>query len=375
MSKLLYFFYGSVFLQHLAYGVSIPVLIIWQFQNGLSFTQIGLLQSIGFAVVILSEIPSSYMADSIGRRFTSLIGLIFSLISFGILLFAHDFFTFAFSQIFLSLGLAFLSGTEETLLHDAVGEGDSKLTHYLGLMSVYDEMGTIVGMFSSTLFISFFDVSSSFLVGFIALLCAIVLIFFVKMPPVSLIDHDIQKKARLPFFGLSLIFIFLVFAFMAERGQMVFQSIFHIHGLNLENFGIIYVFAKIFSILGSSISHPLEKRFSSQMIFYFSAVAQMVAFGILLLQSIWIAIAALAIFSFAENIFRNVQKSLVLKLSNRNRRATNLSFISFSSSIFLILFQPLLGFSLDTGLLYAVILLIALKFLAFFLLFIKVRIL
>lgn len=364
MYKQLYPFYGSIFFQHLAYGLLIPVLIIWQHQNGLSFVEIGLIQSIGFALILISEVPSSYFADHVGKKSTSLIGLLFALLSFFVLTQATAFLMFAIAQALLSLGLSFLSGTEEALLHDIVHNKESRLTHYLGRMSISDEMGTIVGMLISSILITQIGVVSSFKAGIVSILVAFLLLLPIQAKTKSATEVENHKKLSAKNLTFGLFLFVLAFSFMAERGQMLFQNRFDEFGISLGSFGLVYVFAKLFSILGSSVSHSLEEKLKSNSVFLLSALLQIIAFVLLLSLSKWVAIVALGIFFFAENIFRNVQKSVVLKNVDHNKRATALSLVSFSSSIFLIVFQPVLGLGLDVKFFYAVMAATGLKLIA-----------
>ncbi len=94
MRKNLSFFYNSIFFQHFAYGIIIPTLIIWQNKSGLSFSEIALIQSVGLIFLMLTEVPSSFLADKIGRKITLMIGLLTTMLAFVFLIFASDFISF-----------------------------------------------------------------------------------------------------------------------------------------------------------------------------------------------------------------------------------------------------------------------------------------
>ncbi|MFA5821110.1 MAG: MFS transporter, partial [Candidatus Gracilibacteria bacterium] len=261
MKKNLLLFYNSVFFQHFAYGIIIPTLIIWQNKNGLSFSEIALIQGVGLAFLMLVEVPSSFFADKIGRKITIITGLLITLFAFIFLIFASDFTFFLLFQIFFSVGLAFLSGTEEAFLHDIVSD-KKMLTHYLGSMSVSDELGTILGMLMSSLLISLDDITLSFKVALIALSAAFFLMVMIKAErsnPNEKIYPD-ANPSKFLFANISailLIFI-LMLGLFSERGEMIYQYAFNGLGVRLESLGFIYIVAKIFSIIGSRLSGFIE---------------------------------------------------------------------------------------------------------------------
>lgn len=365
MKNKLKIFYSSVFFQHLAYGIIIPTLIIWQNRNGLSFSQIALIQSIGLVFLMLAEVPSSYFADKWGRKITIILGLVSSLFAFSFLVSSKDFVGFLVFQSFFSIGLAMLSGTEEALLDDLV-DNKKMLTHHLGSMSISDELGTIVGLLISSIAIKYVDIIFSFQIGFLALLISLLLICFINTKKYShkadLIDTQNAPTILLfKKFGLTSLLLVIAFGLFSERGEMLFQNQFNLLDLNLENLGIIYILGKMFSIFGSKLSHILEVKLKTFSVLIFSATLQIMAFILLISESRIIAITALCIFFFSENIFRNVRSSFIIKNSPESQRATNLSLVSFGSSIILIFSKLIVGWSIDQSILYAIAFVILLK--------------
>jgi MFS family permease len=370
MKNKLWLFYSSIFFQHFAYGIIIPTLIIWQHRNGLSFSQIAIIQSIGLLLLMITEIPSSFFADKIGRKITLISGLITTLFAFIFLIFSKEFTGFLLFQIFFSIGLALLSGTEEAFLDDIIKNNKNRLTHYLGSMSISDELGTIIGMLISSIVIKYFDITASFKVAFLAILFSLCFIFFINLKSNSLHSSS-ASDSRTHLFSAITITVFLIimaFSFFSERGEMIYQNRFNGLGMNLESLGLIYVAGKVFSIIGSRLSHFLELKVKTHFSLILSGSLQIIAFILLLSASKLIAIVSLCIFFFSENIFRNIKSSFILKNSPHSRRATNLSLVSFGTSIILIFSKLTIGWTLDIRFLYAIIFVVILKIIAIFLL-------
>ena len=365
-------FLASIFLQHFALGLIIPIIVVWQHSYGLSFTEIGFIQGIGFLVIILGEIPSSFVADIFGKKKTLMFGLTILALSFILLIFAYTFFQFLLVEVFQKLALAMLSGTEESYFHDLSLGGKKETTKLIGKMSIADETGTIAGMGALSLVTRIASIQHAFIIGFISVLLSLILVGTIKAQSNEcLIDvkRDLRNILRLPRKILWIITIaLLVSAFLALRGEIVFQASLKQVGLAIGTFGIVYMIAKLFSVLGSFLAHIMEDAWSTYSVVQIAIVLQVIGF-LALLPEIWLSrILGLSLFFFAENVLRNVRSSFILCNVPSHLKTTALSMVSISTSVVLLFFQPAVGYFTDQKLVYAVILLISVKGLAIFLL-------
>ena len=101
-------------------------LVFWQaiwflfFQNRLSAAEAILLYAIYDIGTTVLEVPSGYMSDRIGRRFTLIMSGLAGLIGATLLCFGNGFYVFALAQIFLGASTAFNSGTDSSLLFESL---------------------------------------------------------------------------------------------------------------------------------------------------------------------------------------------------------------------------------------------------------------
>lgn len=80
----------------------------------------GKIQSIYYLTTVALEVPSGVVADRLGRRWTLAIGALGAALgSFGCAM-AHDFMTFACSEVLFAVGTAFISGADSALLYDSL---------------------------------------------------------------------------------------------------------------------------------------------------------------------------------------------------------------------------------------------------------------
>ncbi len=82
--------------------------------------QIGFYTGLGYLASFLLEIPSSYMADTIGHKKTLIMAKILMIASMLCFIFANGFIIFALGSVFISASFAFTSGTESAFMHNTL---------------------------------------------------------------------------------------------------------------------------------------------------------------------------------------------------------------------------------------------------------------
>lgn len=101
-------------------------LVFWQavwflfFQSRLSAAEAILLYAVYDIGTTALEVPSGYMSDRIGRRFTLIASGVASLLGAALLTFGDGFAVFAIAQICLGAATAFNSGTDSALLFESL---------------------------------------------------------------------------------------------------------------------------------------------------------------------------------------------------------------------------------------------------------------
>lgn len=114
-----------------------PVVIPFFQENGLDMQQILFLQAAFSISLILFEVPSGYIADVIGRKFTLVIGNIIVTIAFAFYAYAYSFNNFIIVEILLGVGTSLISGADSALLYDTLLELKKEETYakYAGRLS------------------------------------------------------------------------------------------------------------------------------------------------------------------------------------------------------------------------------------------------
>lgn len=103
-------------------------LLFWQstwflfFQSELSAAQAILIYVFFEISTTIFEVPSGYLSDLVGRRFTLILSGLAGLTSALMQWFGGDFWVFAIAQIALGAHMAFASGTDSALLFESLAE-------------------------------------------------------------------------------------------------------------------------------------------------------------------------------------------------------------------------------------------------------------
>lgn len=119
-------------------------IILFFIDAGLSFFSIGLLYAVREIFINVFELPTGFIADSLGRRKAMLMAFSSYLASFVIFFLFQDFWLFAIAMIFFASGEAFRSGTHKAMILDYLKrKGIEKLkVEYYGRTRSASQLGS-----------------------------------------------------------------------------------------------------------------------------------------------------------------------------------------------------------------------------------------
>lgn len=111
-----------------------PIMFLFFLAQGLSFTQIVILEAIYNLTTVVGEVPTGYVGDRVGRRTSLLIGtglITVTLVGIGL---AGSFLTLAGLYFFWSMGYNFRSGSEDAWLYDTLTDqlSEGRFAHVRG---------------------------------------------------------------------------------------------------------------------------------------------------------------------------------------------------------------------------------------------------
>jgi len=93
-------------------------LLLFFLENGISYSEIGVLYALREISINIFEIPSGLLADTYGRKNTLLLAFLSYIISFILFYFSTDFYWLLLAMLLFGIGDAFRSGTHKGMIMD-----------------------------------------------------------------------------------------------------------------------------------------------------------------------------------------------------------------------------------------------------------------
>ena len=325
------------------------------------------------AGMLIFEIPTGVVADTVGRRASYLIGTVTlagsTALYWMLWVWESPFWAWAIVSVLLGLGFTFFSGAVDAWLVDAL-----KATGYHGSLETVFGRAQIVGGIAM--------LAGSVLGGVIAQLtdlgvpflirAAILMVMFVVA---ALLMHDVgftPERGENPLQATRTVFrasvkyglgnppvrwLMLASPFTAGVGIYVFYAL-QPYLLELwgdeEAYTVAGLAAALLSgasILGGALAPWVRKLFRhrTSSILLAAVSSAIVLLGLGLVRNFWVAIALVAVWGIASAIDDPVHRAYLNDMIPSKQRATVLSFDSLMGSGGGVVFQPVLGRVADVG--------------------------
>jgi len=342
------------------YGLffSVPVIVLFWQENGLSMTDIMLLQSIYAILVVGLEIPTGYFADVYGRKKALILSSIFIFLAIFVYGFGHNFYHFLVAEVLFAFGSSFSSGTCSAFIFDTLKDLKKEKTY----PKVWGNV-----MFYGLIALAISSVFGGFIAEYelrYALYASVP--FFAMLIPLSLTFHEPSRHKRVLEKGYTkkllksvylalleskklrwlIVYSGVVYLFI-QTGFFLYQPSFVLTGLDVVYFGLVFAGFQVVAALSSKYAHALEKKigekFSLVMLIVLVTVSYFLMSNILML----ISFAFVFLQQFCRGYKNVVITDYINKLTSSNMRATVLSVENFFSRLVLALFIPLVGVMVD----------------------------
>lgn len=360
---------GALFETHFFIAIMVPFLKTL----GFTMTEIFLLEAAFALTIVILEIPTGYFADIYDRKTSLIISGLFGFTGISIFCLSTTFLGFLFGEILIAVSTSFASGAVEAFFYDTLLETNEehKYKKVQGNAFLYQRLGGLVSTILGGAMASIF-LRLPFYLSVIPPFIGMILIFTLHEPHRHKIQHEhwnhFIKILKESFSNLKLRWFIIFAAFPRAFFLMAFwmyQAYMDFVHLPILYFGIILAGMNIVSGLGSKFATEIEKLLTPK--FSLVAVPLVAAISWLIManvNSIWGII-----FVFSANamwgFFMPICNDFIQKIVTSDRRATVLSIMNLMPRLMFFAFSPILGritdlYNVQTALLYAAIMLIAL---------------
>ena len=350
------------YIVHILSGASliVPITILYYLAFGLTYFEIGLLQSIFLFTSLFFEIPTGALADKIGRKYATSIGVFIIALGTAIIGIGSSFFIFAIAQIFFGIGASLRSGADSALIYDTLIESNQsgRYSKIEGKsFALFSIAGVIASPIGAHLFL--FNHRWPFFFDGVFLLMAAAAYFFMREPRKGI--EESQKK------GYFLIIIsgfkeiikapvirwYLMLGIFLSLVAGIFSSLLSQPFLVERNVNIVfigYIFSVVLLIqaIGSMFAHRIEAFLKENLTVFLVFFIPGIAF---ILMSYYTVVAVM-IFFFITYYFNNGFQYPIIKDYFQRRipsalRATILSVQNFFENLLGLIFIPIFGLLID----------------------------
>ena len=335
--------------------VSMPIIVLFFQNHGLTLTEVMLLQSIYSVSLALFEIPSGYIADTFGRKRSIVLSTILSFIGYIVFSFYDGFFAFAIAQILVGIGGSLISGSDSALIYDTLLETGIEKNYTkiegrnYGIGNFSEATAGILG--------GFLAVSSIYLPVYIQT----AILFFAIPISLTLIEPKVHIKNKLDqsFKVILEVVKFTMVKNKKLRWLIVYSSAMGVASLSmawfaqpffievdipLKYFGVLWAGLNISAGLTSINAYHFEsKNETYKTLIYISLITSSLFIALGFNTSIFGLLFILFIY-LLRGIVTPILRNAININTTSNRRATILSIRSFIIRISFAIFAPVLGY-------------------------------
>lgn len=350
------------FLYGVADFITFPIFTVYLLSRGMSFATYLTIQAWFAFVILAAELPTGAFADTQGRKNSIVIGSVLLAAGHFAYFLGNNVLQFAIAETLLGLGISFRSGADRALVYDSLKNSKRRgATKHFAKVSAAWPLGGMAGSIISSVLVFFFGMRSMFLVT-ASLLVAVFLLELKylaepRAPPsvekkVLGMYHHIKSSASFVMSRPKMLAVIAAVILMTEVGRTgfhIFQPLMEANGISTQYFGIIYFFFLASAYMGARNAPAIEKRFGP--IFAISFIGAIYAFAFLsvgFFGGMALAILMPALIEFSFGAIEPMYSAYLNKFIPSARRATILSFESFLSSAFYVVFAPIVGKIADT---------------------------
>ncbi|MFH1638369.1 MAG: MFS transporter [Candidatus Woesearchaeota archaeon] len=334
-----------------------PTMVLFFMDNGLTFTQVLLLQAYFSIAIVLLEVPSGALADWAGKRKAVLWGssvLILGLIVYGS---GRSFTHFLIGESIWAFGLSLISGADSALLFDTLKQLKKEK-----LYKKIEGRAKSFSLFAAGLaavaggFMAHYSLRLPWFLTIMPFAIAAITAYRLVEP--KAFTH-VEQKGYWDIIAQSVKFVnkhrlikwyILYSAFLVLMCQLAFwitQPYLKEAGLEIKWFGLAFLFFNLVAAAASFTAHRCEKYLGRRRALISFGIMAVVPFFVLgKYIALW-GILLLGVYQVIRGMSSPLFSNYILRYTYSDKRATVLSLKSLGSRVVLAVFYPFFGVLVD----------------------------
>jgi MFS family permease len=330
-----------------------PIVAIFYFKYGLTMKDLFLIQAISSIMISVFEIPTGYISDKYGRKISLILGLSISLIGFITIGSSFGFLGFLIGELFLGLGIAFISGSDSAILYETFLEAD-QIKDYSKAESKFQSLhhvGEFIGVISGG-FIAAYSFRATYAARSLFILLAIIAAFTLLEPSRKSLPVENMKSVwrSAGEYVSNLWYVFGISAFLFALmiiGFWFVQPILKEEAFPIVGFGIAFAFLKLVSFISARYSSSLVDKLNIS-----GTIAIMLILIVIGYSGLWFfegyyKFLFILPFYLVGGLYSPIMNSTFNKLIGSKSRATVLSINNLFGRLVFSVLAPMIGFYSD----------------------------
>lgn len=335
--------------------------IIWLFyeDNGLTITDLFVIQAIYSVAIALIEIPSGYVADVLGRKNSMVIGTFFGFLGILTYSLSYGFDGFLLAALCLGVGQSFISGSDTALMYDSLVELDRR-GDFIKLEGRTISMGNLAEALAFVIggFLAEISLRTPFYYQIGIALAGFIVALLLVEPKV----HRIEDGRNKPWKNIKKIIHYAMIESRILRAYILYSSVFgaatltmawfaqpYFKSLNIEvvYFGLIGAGLNLAVAIPSFYAHEIERRIKTKTLLTLLLVLIATCyFTVAYISNLW-GILILLVFYITRGVATPVLRDYMNRNIPSNMRATVMSIRSFIIRVLFASTSPIFGYMAD----------------------------
>ncbi|MEK7653441.1 MAG: MFS transporter [Patescibacteria group bacterium] len=349
------------YVAHIFSGASfiVPITILYYLARGLSYFEIGLLESIFLCASFALEIPTGALADRIGRKYVISMGVLIVAIATVLIGLGNSFLIFALAQIIFGIGAALRSGADTALIYDSLIENNqSNLYNKIEGKSYafFSIAGVIAAPFGAYLFS--INYKWPFFIDGLLLFFAALSYFLMHEPKnkphkksndnyLTILILGLKNSIQAPIIRWYIIFTVFLSLMMGIFASLLSQPLLIAKGVNVVFIGYIFSIILFFQAVCSMYAHKIEAFLREKSALFLIFFIPGISFLLMSYPTLAITLFFFIFYYFSKGFQYPILKDYIQRRISSDTRATVLSIQNFFDSLAGIIFFPIFGLLID----------------------------
>ena len=339
--------------------VIMPVAVPFFQSKGLSMQEVFSLQAIFGLVVLITEVPSGYFADVLGRKQTLIVGAVIAGIGQSLLLVAEGFWTLVLFEVCLAISHSLISGADLALLYDtelALGRSEEEQRKVVGkLYSARTFSESLAGV-ACTLVLLYAGMQELVYLQVLVAWVPVLLVLRIVEPPGQRLESNGHGQNMLQILRymtnhsavLRLVFLALsIWSLTTFYAVWLLQKLWEIQGIELAHFGWLWGALTLLAAFAGRWAHRLEDWVGARGVLLFVGLSPALGYAGLEMFGVVGGLVASTTFFLARGFGLVLLRDALNQRVPSEFRATANSLASFGFRAAFVASGPVVGYAYD----------------------------